>query len=219
MTSKFAPKDRFKVLRQRGFSLTEFAIVLGVMGVVLSALWSFASIVREQARREETKEQLMVMVAHIRDHYLGRRCASVNTSCTNGSDLTDYLLRRNALLPEQIRNRTAGVWVADHPWGVSAAGGGALANGGLAVFAGDDTGASPDSFFTIEYRGLSRPNCIALSASLSGVGTPTGLTQVLVNGSDAAPLPVAPEVADGFCVEPAGDQNVIRLIYRLRNNG
>jgi prepilin-type N-terminal cleavage/methylation domain-containing protein len=219
MISESAPKVFLQRPARRGFSLTEFAIVLGVLGVVLAALWSFASIVREQAKREESKEQLMVMVSHIRDHYLGRRCASINTVCTNGSNLTDYLLRRNALLPEQIRDRTAGVWVADHPWGATSAGGGVLANGGLAVFAGDDAGASPDMFFTIEYRGLSRPTCIALSSTLSGAGTPTGLRQVLINGVDVTPLPVSPEDADGSCMDPAGNQNAIRLVYLLRNNG
>lgn len=196
---------------RKGFSLTEFAIVLGVIGVVLSGLWSTIAIVRENMKRAEMKEQMVVVVAGVRDFYLSRACASLNQNCPAAvTDLTNYLLRNNALPYEQLRDRTVATWVADHPWFPGTAG------GSLKVYSGDNSGSSPDRFFRVSLRDVGEGSCIALAPKLSGTGTPAGLSEVRIAGTlmntAAKPLPVSPEDADTPCV----DDVTMDFIYTLR---
>jgi len=191
----------------KGFSLTEFAIVLGVIGMILSGLWSVIAIVRENMKRTEMKEQIVVMVDGVRNFYLSRACASLNQNCSAvGVDLTNYLLRNNALPYEQLRSRTAGTWVADHPWHTGTTG------GSLRVISGDNNGNSPDRFFKISLRDINENSCIALASKLSGTGTPKGLIEVHINGGGALIPPVSPETADGPCTNNV----TMDFIYSLR---
>lgn len=206
--------------KRSGFSLTEFAIVLGVIGVIISGLWSVVSIVRENMKRTQMKEQMFVAVNGVRDFYLTRACASLNMNCpapTAASNviLTDHLLRNNGLPYEMLRNRDDATWVADHPWGETAA----LGSGGMRVYAGNEALTNHDAFFRVEVLGLERDSCVALASKLTGTGTPDGLVSTRINGgslhdSDADPAAVSPETADGECV--AGDANRISLVYTLR---
>lgn len=191
--------------RRSGFSLTEFAIVLGVVGVVLSGLWGVVSIVRENIKRTEMKEQLVYMVGSIRDHYLARSCASVTPVCVNSALLTNYLLQRNVLPYEQLRNRSAGVgsWVADHPWGSN------IGGGSIVVKAGADASQS----FEVEILGLEEGACVALASKLTGIGSPSGLTRAEVNNNNMVTLPVSPEDADARCNNA---NNRLDLFYNLR---
>ena len=207
--------------RSRGFSLTEFAIVLAIMGIVLSALWGVVSIVRENINRAQMKEQMVLIVNNVRDFHMARM--SVVDPATNSSafgPVTDYLLRQNVLLPEQIRDRAAGAWLADHPWGSAAPSGGVIPNGGVAIRGGDAVGPASNvgSFFTIELRGLKLSSCIAMAAELSGSGMPEGLASVLINGA-AVPVPVTPDAATGSCIAPAAaNDNTIGLVFALRKD-
>jgi len=189
---------------RNGFSLTEMAIVLGILGIVLGALWGAVSIVRENIRRSEAKEQMMTIVSKIRDHYMGRACASVNFSCaTANADLTDSLMQQGVLLAEQYRKGTNPA-LADHPWGSN--GGGAS----LIVRAVDD---GRDQF-SLELNSLPQDSCIAMATALSGVGAPPGIEAVNINGVAAA-LPVTVADAQAACVN-AGAANTLLLTYRLR---
>ena len=55
-----------KRIRRAGFSMTELAIVMAIMGIILGALWSLVAVVRENIKRDETLEQLTVIVDNIR---------------------------------------------------------------------------------------------------------------------------------------------------------
>lgn len=203
------------VHKRAGFSLLEFAIVLAVIGIVLGALWGVVGMVRENIKREELTGQMTVIVSKIRDHYAGRACASLNFGCPLGSTpLTDYLFRQNVLLPEQLRDRLAGVLVADHPWGATADDDSLLANGGIIVSSvGDGRNA-----FQIQLLGLQESSCIAVAGSLSGASAPAGLISMTINGTGMA-LPVTPDAAAGVggCVTaPVSPQNAIVLTYSLR---
>jgi prepilin-type N-terminal cleavage/methylation domain-containing protein len=205
------------VHKRAGFSLIEFAIVLAIIGIVLAALWGVVSIVRENIKREETAEQMTAIVSKIRDYYMGRACVSTNFDCTgSGAVLTETLFRQNLLLPEQLRDRTAVVLVADHPWGASAADGSSLAGGSLIVRAvGDGRDPSGLGAFQIELLGLKESSCVALASSLSGAGAPKGLVTMTINGTSVT-LPATPEAAGGACTTPSGATNTIIMAYRLR---
>lgn len=199
---------------RRGFSLAEFSIVLAMLGMVLGALWSLVSVIRENIAREQSQEQAMQIVHGVRDFYLGRACASTDTNCGRvNEDLTAFLFQQSVLLPEMIRR---GTWLADHAWGPEAAAGGAMLSGGFGVMGGDGGGVDPRQFFSLEWRGLKRSSCIVLASKISGAGGPKGIDSVWINGVNVGNIPVPPETADAQCVAPVGLSNTIRFVYRLR---
>ena len=209
-------KTKAHASSRRGFSLLEFAIVLGVMGVILGALWGVVSVVREHIYRTQTGEQVVLMVGNIRDYYTSHRGISTDAGVFTFGALTDYLLKNNVMLSDQIRNRAAGVWLADHPWGAMAADGSSLAAGGVSVGGYDRNGAADnENFFTIRLDGLKRSSCLFLASSLSGSGMPERLDAVRINGAIYDP-PVSPDSASISCVDPAGAANRIELVYFLR---
>lgn len=205
--------------KARGFSLTEFAIVLGVMGVVLGALWGVVGIVRENMRRHEATSQVVVIVSKVRDLYMSRiriatppNAAPANPNSSTYPDVTDYLIRQNVIPSEMVRDRTAaGLLVADNPWGSVGANGVLIANGSVAVAGAAD----PTQSFLIQLRGLARASCIALADKLSGPNMPLGMESLTINvGAPISAFPVSPDTAAAPCNNPV---NSITLQFRLRH--
>jgi len=200
--------------KRKGFSLTEFAIVLSIIGVVIGALWSVVSVVRENMKRTQMKEQMYVAVNKTRDYFLSYPCATdTMTVCPTGLklDLTDFLLRKNALPYEMLRDRTAGTWVADHPWGPVDATGSRMDNGGFRVTSGNEDGNYSDRFFSISLEGLGKDSCIGLAGKLTGTGNAPGLRYFSINGTSMK-IPASPEEADEECT----DINDLFFVYTLR---
>ncbi|HAX91471.1 MAG TPA: hypothetical protein DCY07_04595, partial [Rhodospirillaceae bacterium] len=138
----------------------------------------------------------------IRDHFLGRACPSTTFACNLNQNLTNDLIEKGVLLPEQYRKTSAlPNAVADHPWGGTAAGGTLIVRG-----VGRDQ-------FSIELNSLSSGACVALAPKLSGVGAPSGLDAMTINAGGVA-LPVSPETAG---IECDAASNTILLTYGLRN--
>lgn len=203
--------------RRAGFSLMELAVVLAVVGVILGALWGIVSIVRENIRRETALSQVSVIVASVRDFYLGRGFVQTPSGQGDFDKLTDYLIRQGVIPPEAIRDRSATTLRADLPWGPTGAGGSTLADGGLAID-NTDVGVSADRF-RVQLRGLSYANCIALSSRLSGPEGPKGLMRVKINSNADEELPVTVEEASDSCQKkPGGDENKVDFVFRLRGH-
>ena len=159
----------------------------------------------------------MFMVNNIRNYYAGKDRIEDEVGNITFPEVTDYLLRRNVLLPEQIRNRTAPPpWLADTPWGPSAADGSLLVGGGVQVGGYDRNGnPDPENFFTIRLSGLSYPNCLELLAALSANSIRDRLDAVIANGALLIP-PVPVNFAAGNCGPPAGVTNRLAFVYFLR---
>lgn len=202
-----------------GFSLLELALVLGIMGLVLGTLWGAVAMVQERVKRHQLQEQMMFMINNVRNYYAAKDRIEDDVGNLTYPEVTDYLLRRHVLLPEQIRNRAAAApWLADTPWGASAADGSLLANGGIQVGGYDRNGAAdPENFFTIRLSGLSYANCLELVAALSANTTQDRLDAVIVNGTVHIP-PVPVNFAATSCVVPAGVANRVDLVYFLRRS-
>lgn len=204
--------------KQRGFSMIEFAVVLGIMGIVLAALWGTVSVVRENTKRDELASQIMLVVNKVRDFYMAKIQISDDAGLSSLVEVTDYALRNNILLPEMIRDRTsAGLWVADTPWGPLAANGALLPNGGFLIGIPAGSGLDPTQAFAVEIRGLTRSSCIALAPKLTG-GGPDGLLSASINGTNYT-IPISPDVSSTACINPAvPNRNMIDLVYRLRKD-
>ncbi|MGE4350882.1 MAG: type II secretion system protein [Bdellovibrionales bacterium] len=212
MTSKLKIKRTFKT--RRGFSLSEFAIVLAIMGLVLGALWGVVAIVRENGKRQEMTQIMVVLVQNIRDFYSSRIRVADKDNATDMASVTSYLLQQNVIPSDLIRTRSASTLVADHPWGATSASGATLSEGGILV----DGWSNGARFFRIQLRGLEYSSCVALTDRLSGPDM-VGLYLLSINGSAShTTLPVSPDVAMTECVKsPSGSQNYMDFVFYLRS--
>lgn len=213
MISKSGIKSRRS--SRAGFSLAEFAIVLGIMGLVIASLWGVVSIVREAVKRNQMSDQMILMVNGIREFYGSRIKVANELGATDFVSVTHHLLSRNVLPSELIRDRSAATLVADHPWGATGASNALLANGGIVV----DGATNPSRFIRIQLRGLKYSSCVALADKLTGADMPLGLLSVQINANAAlTTLPVSPDIATTQCIKrPAGNGNIMGFIYRLRH--
>lgn len=62
----------------RGFTLTEVAIVLGIIGIVLGAIWSAAKMAYENQRTKTAREEILAIVNGWRSIYGGRQLDTIN---------------------------------------------------------------------------------------------------------------------------------------------
>jgi len=201
--------------RRRGFTLTELAIVLGVIGIILGSLWSVVAVVRDNIKRDQAINQTLVAVRNTRDLYMGRGYVQTPSGLGTAQALTDYLLRQGVLPPEMIRDRSATTLRADLPWGPRGASGSTVSDGTFAI---DNTGVALSSDkFRVELRGLSYAHCVTMTSSLAGPAASLLPVTVVVNSGNSFDAPVAlDDIADNCDKSPSGDNNKVDIVYRLR---
>jgi type II secretory pathway pseudopilin PulG len=210
----------------RGFSLTEFAIVIGIIGAMAAGIWSYASIGRERTRREQMAEVMTTLIEAV-------RAANAGLGNISGpvSVLMPRLIGASVLPPSLVRPVSASCTnasglCADTPWGNANSGGTLDASGTLRACSwtlGTDTACNAGAasqFFAIELNGLNYDACIWVATNLSSANGPSGLTDVFINGGDVLAqatisLPVPPKVANALCTTPA-KSNIVDFVYRLR---
>jgi type II secretory pathway pseudopilin PulG len=229
--------------KRNGYSLVELAIVLGVVGTVIAAIWSCASIAYERVRRERMLEETRVIVDNMRSAYTGQM----------GIPLLGFI----ALVPTLVQNHTIPSEMerlplatactnnlhicVDTPWGSAdptdypAAPNTPDPHGNVRVCdwtlgqtgcnSGGSTGAAQN--FGIVIRNLAQDACIALSEKISSAAGPTGLVEANINGCDIVEnlgcggyvptpsFPVTPADATNLCSNTNSD-NEVRMVYRLR---
>ncbi|HEU0117108.1 MAG TPA: type 4 pilus major pilin [Alphaproteobacteria bacterium] len=169
---------------QSGFSLLEMAIVLTVIGVVLGGIWVLAVYAWERTRQERVAEEITSTVRNTRAYYAGQ--ASVSGSFTT---LAATLGAANVFPGDMLRinSCTNGSNLCyDHPWSGAA---GNVATGsfsvcpwspGAGVFA---CSAGPTPYFAVELRSVPSASCMNLVARNSGSNAPSGLIDVIINGT------------------------------------
>ncbi|MFY9289009.1 MAG: hypothetical protein WAO98_10975 [Alphaproteobacteria bacterium] len=67
-------------IKKAAFTLTEIAIVLGIIGLIIGAIWSAASGVYENLRQDRATNQLMTVVNTIRTLYPGGSSQILDTN-------------------------------------------------------------------------------------------------------------------------------------------
>lgn len=220
---------------RRGFSMVELAVVLGIVSMVLGAIWVYAGQASQTADRQKLTQQLVTVVNGMRSLYLGQ--ANV---CGTFDQLTARLSTQNAISPAMVRTAgctnvgsppaaPAGICV-DTPWGPA----GNLTTGSFAVGAGPYlvasvsgstlaspclAGNNPQQQFTVELRGISFANCVNIVPQNSGANGPPGLRDVIINTNDIMTnvaathvLPVLVKDAQQFC----NAASTIDFVYRLQ---
>jgi prepilin-type N-terminal cleavage/methylation domain-containing protein len=136
-----------------GFTLTEMAIVLGILGFILGAIWVAASSAYESSKITRTNAQIMSIAHAIRDLYAGR--LTMESTAVVWPDISPQLVS-TGVFPSDMPIVNDPVTGLPHPtdlWG-----------GQVIVY--EDSVTLTD--FSISYLGLPQSACIKLLIASSG---------------------------------------------------
>jgi len=180
--------------RLKGFSLTEGAIVLGVIGIVLGAIWTAAGNVSQNNKVAVTVSQITSMSQGLKALYAPRG----QIDSTAGSAITPLLINFG-LIPSTMQMIAGAPY---HAWG-----------GSFAAY------AINAKTFRLSFYSLPTSACIKLEtavASVTGTAAPIGVgswyTSPPVNGQPGTPYGAssydALPLASGKAFSPAEAQNL-----------
>jgi prepilin-type N-terminal cleavage/methylation domain-containing protein len=167
---------------RRGFTLTEIAIVLGVIGLILGAIWVAASSAYRNLKITNAPKQIMIIVQNVRSLYASQPGFAA-------SDIDTYMTGPMI---------SAGVFPSDLVVGSNAVD---AWGGGVNVWVED-----PNNFWVV-YTALPPSDCIALASAVmaSSSGSELVCTQQGVNCSYAPTFTVAWAAANCGITGPLTD--------------
>jgi prepilin-type N-terminal cleavage/methylation domain-containing protein len=156
--------------RRRGFTLTEIAIVLGIIGLILGAIWVAAAAVYNNLRVAHANTEVLQIAQGIRTLY------ATTGSITGGpteATFTDSLICSKAVPADMINLACGGPGTLLDPW----------ANGVTTITPDSDAGGGMG--FVISMTDVPAANCINLLMAVAGAGRDPNM--FLAEGSAAAP--------------------------------
>jgi len=167
---------------KRGFTLTEIAIVLGIIGLILGAIWVAAAAVYNNMRVSSVNRQLLQITQAVRSLYAtsnavdpGADMVAMGTATQVG---TPTYLRAGVFPTDALNTGAPGTATrAVDPW-----------NGNIVVHSATNTTAN-DSFF-VAFDSLPTQGCIDLLTASTGTGRDPGMYGA--GGSVGGALPAGP---------------------------
>ncbi|NDC55700.1 MAG: prepilin-type N-terminal cleavage/methylation domain-containing protein [Alphaproteobacteria bacterium] len=157
----------------RGFNLTELAIVLAIVGVVIGGIWVVASTVIENNRARRVAEQTLTVVQAFKSVYAGRR-----VDVADDTDITEFAINAKVFPEDMIQNTTTSAYT---PWQTTVQAFANRTNNGV----------------RLEFYNLQQKNCSALGTQLLS-STRGGLIIGAINSTSRSFAPVG--TADPFTV-------------------
>lgn len=100
--------------RHAGFSLLELAIVLGIMGVVMGAIWSARNIVLEKERVDSAVVSVREMSENVRSLYRGFSNITYPTDVT--AQICAGIFAKGFLVQDDPRPQFCHNWTVTNPW-------------------------------------------------------------------------------------------------------
>src|SRR6202000_3454343 len=97
--------------RKRGFTLTEIAIVLGIIGLILGAIWAAASSVYANLKANAAQQGVLAAAQAVRSLY----ATSANTGVTNGNITTPGMSPTSWV----SQNAAAAAGTTGNPWHIN----------------------------------------------------------------------------------------------------
>lgn len=198
---------------RKGFSLTEVALVLAVVGMVTGSIWTLMAASTQRNQVGTLYQQTMLLVKNVREYFSVRSIPTTGTEMT--TTYTNDVLRAAGVFPEDMcpANCVNGTITTIYN-----------AYGGTAVFALPDAdfsdvtdGVPQTNEFTITYTRISGQGCIELGMKLSAQAIRSGLNGYRV-GSNAwnTTFPISTATLSSQCSTAAAG-NTLTLDYKLRS--
>ncbi|MER2520096.1 MAG: type 4 pilus major pilin [Bdellovibrionales bacterium] len=193
---------------RRGFTLTEIAIVLGIIGLILGAIWAAASAVYNNMRSSRAQQEILTVAQNIRAMYATQ--SALDTSATNDTYISAGVFPSDSTVEDAAGGGASGK-VAKNPWG-----------GNLIVQA--NSGDSSQFDVIMEY--VPQNACITLATSTTGTGRDSGLVNMKVenttigSSSGSPDFPVKASAAASACQKQTGatrTTNTLIWTFRLRS--
>ena len=190
----------------RGFTLTEVAIVLGIVGLILGAVWVAAAAVYDNMRIKRTNEAILSAAQGFRSLYASANATGVAT----GTNMTANLVAAG-VVPQDMVNGNNGM----NPWSAVA---------GTFTISAIDIAGTQDGF-QLNFYNLPQKACVNLLVSNSQNAQGTGLALVGVTAAGTVGTITAAAIAVPPAINPniapattcgAAATNYVRLAYRLK---
>lgn len=109
MTNLFAQLPTMTRKPKRGFTLTEIAIVLGIIGIILGAIWAAAATVYENMRAERAAGDVLTIVGGWRSIYGAKQ-----VDVADWTDITAATINAKIMPPDMIQTGNTSYGVG--PW-------------------------------------------------------------------------------------------------------
>lgn len=155
--------------KTRGFTLTEVAIVMGVVGLILGGIWIAAAAVYTNHRVNTAYTQVMKISQGIRALMATSTrfdCTAAQTMC--GVNITTHM-KKAGVIPKDMWSPNSEA-ILKNPWGTNAR------------VISTDSGAG----FFIEFNKLPQDGCIQLVSKVAGPGQDAGLYTITGFGGKLA---------------------------------
>lgn len=202
---------------KRGFTLTEIAIVLGIIGLILGAIWVAAAAVYNNLRVSKATTQLLQITQNVRALYATSArvdpLANINTPGQQAGQALTYIQAN--VFPNDTLSSSGGagqpVDTVQSPW-----------NGGIYITAQQSQGGVANDSFQVAFDAVPQSACIGLITANSGEGRDPGMVSVDVAAGTTG-APVAPAFAAQFPIPAstaqqacAGATNTVAFTFRLK---
>ncbi|MGE4350881.1 MAG: hypothetical protein AB7E52_01675 [Bdellovibrionales bacterium] len=201
-------------------TLTELAIVLGAMGLVMGTVWGIASTVWSSYRVYKTKQEIMDVVANVRDYYgpMGGIYSNTvsKTSWADGADITDILnddSRR--LIPIDMRLTRSSDTSAIRS-----------SSGASFVVQSYSSGRT----FRVILSGLSQSSCMRLLKEFPVLMPEMGVVRIGANSNNSTiditnvvspgasvSLPISAATAAAWCNASSSSNNEVNFDFKVKN--
>lgn len=177
------------VRRQTGFSLVEMAIVLGIVGIVLSAVWTTRNIVAEKQRVDVAVTGIRETAENVRALYTGQSTFTYPTTTSN--KICAGLYSKNFVVDSRDSSghlTDCSTWTITNPWNGDVRLGFYDDNGGTFTYAH----AFSVAIMPVTSGWLPTSVCVDLADRLSGTDTRTGLGAAQIKHNVPFPSPLVP---------------------------
>ena len=198
---------------KKGFTLTEIAIVLGIIGLILGAIWVAASSVYANQKVSKAITAQLQIAQGIRALYGN----SANTGSAAFTDITTNMCSAGVFPTDMVVacGTTAATVAISDPWINGVAGGTTVK-----ILAEDISAAGADDGFAIAFPSVPTSACISLLSGLGqggifgGVAAPAA-SPVVATAALLA-LPATPVAASAAAVCGAAATNTVYVVYKLK---
>jgi prepilin-type N-terminal cleavage/methylation domain-containing protein len=177
---------------RRGFTLTEIAMVLSVMGIILGGIWAVAGAVYDNNHIKTATQQFMTISANWKSAFSSRR-----VDIADNTNITTMSINNNFLPADMITSPTTAV----NPW-----------NGGVNILS-----SQTDNGIIISYSGLNQSACVRLANALSNtsiiwqeINTNSQYTPGSITGGGNTLWSLS--TIAGYC---NGDSNSVSVMYPM----